>query len=340
MVSVRVCSACCLLAALLCFTNPAAADSYPIILRGKVTMPDGSPPPKSVGIQRICSDISGSAPGPITDKKGEFIWRMEVDPLKTRVCRLEATLVGFVSSAVDISSLNGTSTSVTLSPLVLSPRVPDAYTIVTPDNGPPSKAQAAWKAAIKAIEAGNMTEASTQIQAAVTAAPQFAQGWHALGVISELQQKRTEAKDAYEKAIAADAKFLPPYVTLARLCIGNKDWACAGKAADAMIKIDTKRTFPVMYLHQAVVRYQLKDLPGAEMSAQEAIRLDTYHKTPRAEFVLGRILEAKGDANGAREHISKYIELDPKAPDLAMVKAYLENLGKGAAGPEPALEIL
>jgi len=89
-----------------------------------------------------------------------------------------------------------------------------------------------------------------------------------------------------------------------------------------------------------VVRYELKDLPGAEMSAQEAVRLDTYHKTPRAEFVLGRILEAKGDTNGAREHISKYIELDPKAPDLAMVKAYLENLGKGAAGPEPALEIL
>ena len=59
---------------------PVAAETYPLILRGKVTMQDGSPPPKSVGIQRICSH-TGSAPGPLTDKKGEYLWRMELVPV-------------------------------------------------------------------------------------------------------------------------------------------------------------------------------------------------------------------------------------------------------------------
>ena len=321
---------------LLCLSNPAAGDSYQVILRGSVKMQDGSPPPKSVGIQRICSDSAGSAPGPITDRKGGFIWRLEVDPLKTRVCHLEASLPGYVSSGIDISALNGTSTEVTLAPIVLSPRVLDPYTIVTPDNGPPSKAASAWKGAIKAIEAGNMADAATQMQAAVKAAPQFAQGWHALGVVYEQEQMKAEARDAYEKAIAADPKFLPPYVTLVRICIGSKDWQSAAKTADAMIKADSKKVFPVMYLHQAVARFQLKDLANAEMSAQEAVRL----KMIRAEFVLGRILEAKGDLNGAREHISKYIELDKNAGDIEMIKAYLENLGKGTGGAEPALELL
>src|SRR5262245_1745077 len=44
----------------------AQGDVYPLIVRGKVNMKDGAPPPKSVGIQRICSDGHGSAPGPVT----------------------------------------------------------------------------------------------------------------------------------------------------------------------------------------------------------------------------------------------------------------------------------
>jgi len=338
--STRVFSGCCFVAGLLSFISPVAGDSYPVILRGTVVMKDGTPPPKSVGIHRICSDGAGSRPGPITNKKGEFIWRLDVDPLKTRVCRVEASLEGYVSSAVDISALNGTSPSVTLAPLVLSARVADPYTIVTPENGAPSRAQSAWKAAMKAVDAGNMAEASSQVQAAVKAVPKFAQGWHALGVLSELQQMPAEARDAYEKAIAADPKFLPSYVTLARLCIKSKDWQGVAQAADALIKVDTKRVFPVMYLHQSVARYQLKDFANAEVSAKEALRLDPGHGMPRAEFVLGRILEVKGDSTGARQHITKYIELDPKAADIELVKAYLQNLGKGSTGTEPELEIL
>jgi len=86
-----------------------------------------------------------------------------------------------------------------------------------------------------------------------------------------------------------------------------------------------------------VARYQLKDLDGAAASAQEAVKL----RIPRAEYVLGRTLEAKGDAAGAREHISKYLEEDKNAPDAATIRTHLENIGKpGAQGVEPDLERL
>ena len=112
---------------------------------------------------------------------------------------------------------------------------------------------------MKALDNNNFPEAATQMQAAVLAAPKFAIGWHALGVVHERLEKLTEARDAYEHAIDADPKMLAAYVTLTRLALKTKDWQGAAKAADALIKVDSKKTYPEIYLHQAVARYALKD---------------------------------------------------------------------------------
>src|SRR5689334_22944926 len=112
----------CFGAGLLCSIQIAFADTKPLILSGNVQMEDGSPPPKAVAIQRICSDMAGSAPGPLTDKKGHWIWRMDVDPMRTRACRLVVNLPGYVSNSIDISALNGyISTTKELPPLILVP---------------------------------------------------------------------------------------------------------------------------------------------------------------------------------------------------------------------------
>src|SRR5262249_52815310 len=104
---------------------------------------------------------------------------------------------------------------------------------------------------------------------------------------------------------------------------------------------DVKHVYPGIYLHQAVARYGMKDLAGAEMSAKEAIRLDAAHKTPRAEYVLGRILEAKGDLDGAREHMNGYLKFEPTPRDVDLVKGHIQYLGKPEApSVAPDLEIL
>jgi Tfp pilus assembly protein PilF len=327
-------------AGLLGLIQPAAAEVYPLIIRGKVTMQDGSPPPKSVGIQRLCSDQAGSAPGPLTNGKGEYTWRMDVDPMRTRVCRLEATLAGYTSTAIDISNLNGyTSTTVDLPPLVLRTRVVDPTTINSGESDVPSRSRTAWKAAMKAVDSGDLAEAGRQLQAVLQASPKFARGWHTLGVVNETLLKPSEAKEAYERAIEADPKLLPSYVTLARLAVRAKDWQGAAKAADALIRADTKRTFPEAYVHQAIARYHLKDLDGAEASAREALRPGQPQAT-RAEFVLARIFESRGDFNAAREHIAKYLELEPNAPDAEIIRAFLQVVGKPeGAGVNPDLAL-
>jgi len=321
----------------------AVADTYQVILKGKVTMEDGSPPPFTVGIEQVCSDVQGSAPGPIANKKGEFLWRMEFDPFRTRACYIQATHPGYVSTHQDISGINATShdPTFTLPPLILSPAIPDPYVMNASEENLPSKAKAPFRAAMKAVEAGNAAEAGRQLQAAAEAAPKAAQVWHALGVVDEQLQKPEEARKAYEHAIAADPKMLVAYVTLARVCLKTKDWQCADRTAGSLIKIDPKHLYPEIYLHRAVALYGLKDLAGAEASVRQAIALDPAHKRPREEYVLGRILEAKGDVEGAREHISKYLQLEPAPADVDLVRGHLEHIGKPEAKDiEPSLELL
>src|SRR5579862_1600133 len=125
MLSTRVLPGGGLLAASLLLIVPAAGQ-YKVILNGRVTLEDGSAPPFTAGTQRLCSDLQGSAPGPITNKKGEFQWQMEFDPFLTRTCWIEATYPGYVSSRQDISGVNATShdPTFTLPPLILSRAVP------------------------------------------------------------------------------------------------------------------------------------------------------------------------------------------------------------------------
>jgi Flp pilus assembly protein TadD len=304
-------------------------------------MQDGSPPPAGVEIQRECSDGNGSRPGPRANKKGEYIWPIDNDTTYTRVCRIEASLSGYFSTAVDISDLKGfVNKTVDLPPLVLNIRGSDPRIINSMDTDVPGAAHAAWKLAMKAVEASNTPEAAKQLRLVVAAAPKFARGWHTLGIAYETEQMVAEAKDAYMHATDTDPKMLVSWVTLSRVDVLAKDWQGAARAADTAIKLDPKHMYPEVYLHQAVARFEMNDLPGAESSASEALRRDPKERKFRGEFVLGRILAAKGDTDGARTHVSKYLALNPSPPDIDLIKGYLDVIGKPEADAlKPDLEL-
>jgi Flp pilus assembly protein TadD len=341
MVSTRLFAGACLLASLAVSIQPAVADTYQVILRGSVVMKDGTPPPKSVGIQRICSDQYGDVPGPVTDKKtGTFIWRMDVDNTRTRVCRLEATMAGYVSTAIDISDLNGFIDSAkVLPPLVLSLGGADPRTISEKDDDVPAPARAAWKGLVKALKVSDLDTLIVQAKLVTAAAPKFARGWHTLGIAYEVQGKPDLAKNAYDHAVELDPKMVLSWVTLSRIDLLAKDWDGALKAAENVHRLDTKKIYSEVYLHQAVAQYGLGQLDAAEASAKQLLKEDPNERKSRGEFVLGVILAAKHDDAGAKEHIARYLTLNPNPADLDQIKAYAELLGTPQAGTiKPTLE--
>jgi Tfp pilus assembly protein PilF len=316
-----------------------ADNVYSVVFKGKVTMEDGTAPTMPVSVERLCSDSKNGTPGPLVSKKGEWVWRLDIDAFAQRACTFRAVIKGYTSTEADASHINITSRdpTYTVPTLILMANAADPTTIRFSEDSTPPKAKPLVAQAMKALDAHDYQESRKDLLAAVTGSPKFAQAWHALGLVNDNLEKDADARDAFTHAIDADPKMMPSYVMLARICIKTKDWQCALKTSDSLIKLDIKHAYPEIYLHRAVAQYQLQDLTGAQASIEEALRLDTRHKRPRAEYVEGRILEAKGDLNGAREHISKYLGSDPNAPDAEAVKAHLELLGKNA-GTEPELE--
>ena len=328
-----------------------------LVLHGKVVMEDGSVPSRPVAIERFCGDTTQHIAA--TNTRGEYVWHAVADSnssglvvtstFSTNIitpsggmmtnlapnasCILRAALPGFESNFIVVDELNSFSNPV-LPVLVLARLGSQPNFDMLSGTSVPRGVSNSWSRAAKAVHASNWPEAERHLRSALQAAPRFAQGWNALGSVLLYERKESEARQAYQRAIDSNARLLPPYLLLARLCIVAQDWDAAAKTSDAFIKVDTRRQFPEGYLYQAIARYHLKDLEGAEISAREAIRLDGKHDVPRSEYVYGLILAAKHDYGPAGEHMSRYLQLDPRATDAEAVRSRLLSLGKTAPNAE------
>ena len=228
-----------------------------------------------------------------------------------RSCLLRASLKGYDSTTIEYSDWN-LFQDPNLKPLVLVKHAGNPSFNVFSEAQAPRAAFKTWSRAGKAAQAGNWPEAEKQIRASLQAYPRFAQGWHALGIVYGNEQKIDQAREAQLKAVELNPKMIAAYLMLARLDIEAKDWEGAKKTADMLNSGRHAASLSGGYVHQAIARWQLKDPDGAEASVTEAIRLDRKHEVPRAEYVLGMILESKQDFAGARDHMQRYLALEPR----------------------------
>lgn len=322
----------CFAGALLSSVGSARADVYPVIVIGKVVMPDGSAPPFTVSIEEECSDFSMTN-GPLVDKQGQWVWRINVDLYTQNACIFRAHHDGYTSTTIDASNINTNylDKTVHVPDLMLMPKVPDAYTIHVSGDNYPAKAKPPFERAMKSIDTGNYEDAVVNLKVAVATAPKFAEGWHGLGVVYLNTGRPELAKDAFGKAVDANPKLLAAYVTLTRTCLLLKDWQCAADTSVRMLRADIKHVYPEIYLHQAVALYHQKNLDAAEQSANEFLHYDGAKRNPRVEYVIGRIREARGDLDGARAHMTRYLALEPKPRDFDLLEGRLELMGKPEA---------
>jgi tetratricopeptide (TPR) repeat protein len=94
---------------------------------------------------------------------------------------------------------------------------------------------------------------------------------------------------------------------------------------DRAMKVKYTQSLP-LYFYNAVANLALGRLEPAEQSTRKAVDLDPAHLFPKAEDLLGTVLAAKGDRQGAVEHLKKYLELSPKAEDAQKVKQLIAEL--------------
>jgi tetratricopeptide (TPR) repeat protein len=340
-------------------------------LSGKVVTDDGTPPPEPVVIERVCGAVR-RAEG-YTDSKGRFSFQLGqnramladastsaagADPLTSQDsdlagfrrtgmssagnadvrlmgCELRASLAGYRSAAVNLSGHRALDNP-DVGTLVLH-RLGnvEGTTISATSLAAPKDAKKAYEKGLGAMKKQKWPEARELFQQAVDLYPKYAAAWCQLGEAFLRESNTAAARQAFSKSLEADPKFLKPYRPLASLAIQEQKWQEAADTTDKLIRLDPV-DFPDALLTNAIANVNLRKLDAAEKSAREALKIDTDHQFPRAEYVLGFILADKRDYAEALQLMRSYVGRVPNAPDAAVVRQQIVQIEKASGAPPDA----
>jgi len=339
-------------------------------LSGKVLMDDGSAPPENVTILRVCG--GNGKPAAYTDSKGRFTFQVgqssdvlpdaSVDsgeegrvalmtPLGTSThegrlfgyagnrqfagCELMAALPGYRSDVVQLGSRKYMDNPDVGSIVLRRLGNVEGTSISGTSYDAPHEAKKAHEKGLDAEKRQKWPEAQAQFEKAVGMYPKYAAAWFELGNALQRQGEKPKARDAYRKSVEADRKFLNPYLPLSMMAFEEKNWAETVDLTTTLTRLDPV-DYPLAYLLNAIASASLGRLDAAENSAREAVRVDTNHQVPRAEYVLGLILVDKHDYDGALTLLRSYIQRAPSAPDTENIKKQISQIETLArAQPQP-----
>jgi tetratricopeptide (TPR) repeat protein len=307
----------------------------PAQISGQVVLAGGGAPPQPAFVAVRCE---GTQPwAGYTNKKGEFLAYMRVGEVGDGItsteatadfCRVEATLEGYAPAGANVTS-RAERVLLTLRPMGTGEAASVSYSNL---KAPPA-ARKLFEEGTGQMRARRWLDAENRFRKAVQTYPEYSAAWTELGAVSEKLNKPVQAREAYEKALAADSHYLPAYTRLAVLHAGAAQWSEVARiTGDALALNPTE--FPSLFFYNAVANYNLHRLDPAEQSARRAIQLDGGRQLPRAEYVLGCILAERRDYRGAVEHMSRYLELLPTAADAPRVRSQIaESQSHLAASP-------
>ncbi|MEZ5353863.1 MAG: tetratricopeptide repeat protein [Bryobacteraceae bacterium] len=334
----------------------------PIFLSGKVVTSDGTPPPDSVTIERICN--GQVRPEGYTDSKGRFSFElgrnqnMMQDASVSNTgdgfggfggqqqrgnspfggaaggglterdlmgCEIRASLPGYRSDVVNLSGRRFMDNPDVGTIVIRRLAGVEGTTISMTTLQAPKDAKKAYEKAANSIKKKKWDDAQKELDKAVTVYPKYAVAWHLLGQLHQQGGRADEARAAYQKSIEADDKYVSPYLQLALMAANDQKWEDVADMTAKVTKLNPM-DFPQAFFYNSVANYNLQKFEDAESSAREAVKLDTQHRMPKAQHILGVLLAMKNDLNGAAENMRGYLQFAPQAQDADMVKKQLTDI--------------
>ena len=342
--------------------------SRPIFLSGKVVLDDGTAPPDSVIIERVCNGVA--RPEGYTDSKGRFSFQLGQNQHMMQDASVSSAAdSGFGNSGGfprggTLGSMGGSSRGISERDLIgcelranlagyrseivnLSGRRvmdnPDVGTIILRRLGnvegltisattalAPKDAKKAFDKGREAAKKQKWADAQKELEKATQIYPKYAVAWYDLGQVHEQQKNIEEARKCYAQALEADAKYTNPYIKIAGIQARENKWQEVVETTDRVIKLNPF-DFPVAYFYNAVANLNLQNIEAAEKSALEGKKIDTRHAIPKIDHVLGVIMANKRDYSGAAQYMKSYLASVPDASDAELVRKQLAEVEKTLA---------
>ncbi len=335
-----------------------------IYLTGKVMLDDGTPPQDSVTIERVCSgapralgytDQKGRFSFQIGQTAGVMqdaseggtglpgtnrismgmgaVGGMGAGPSRTpnmpdmqlANCDLRAVLAGFRSDSVGVGPRRLMDDSDVGTIVLHRLANVEGSAISMTSLQAPNEARRAYQRGLLEVRKGKLAEAGKEFRKAVDIYPNYAVAWYELGRIQQQNGEIEPARESFTRAMAADAKFVSPYLQLAELQATAENWLALAETTGRLLKLDAV-DYPMAYFYDATANLNLGQLDTAERSARAGQKLDAPHRYPKLEQVLAAVLARKQDYAGAAAQIRSYLLLAPGAQDAAQMKKELAEM--------------
>jgi Flp pilus assembly protein TadD len=333
----------------------------PVFLSGSVRLTDGTVPPESVLIERVCN--GQTRPEGYTDSQGNFSFLIggqpglilgdastetnlpfpifgstntgkqgNANPRDITGCEIQGKLAGYQSSSIILTSraaLDDPNIGIIhLRPLTIV----DGLTSSVTTASAPKEARNAYEKGLDNAKKQKWLDAERDLLKAVQAYPRFALAWYDLGRVYYQEKKIVDAARAQNEAIRIDPRFISPYSQLTVLSAVQGKWDDVILHSSKVIKLSPEPGSDI-YFYSAVAHYNLKKIDIAEDHARHAATLDPQHKNPRIRHLLGVILAQTHEYKEAAENLKLYLDLTPNAPEAAAIHQTLDEIDRAVGVP-------
>ncbi len=177
----------------------------------------------------------------------------------------------------------------------------------------PKDARKAYENAGKELikEKPNLKKATKELEKAVKIYDEFAAAWFMLGEVRVVNQDRSGATEAFERAVAADSDYANPRVSLSLIALEEERWEEAAQLADEALEINPD--IIKAHYYRAVANSSLGRVDVAEESALRVQNSNDVQYYPLVHYVLGWIMSQRGDFDSAADQFRHFMEIQPEA---------------------------
>lgn len=344
-------------------STPQMPQEQIMFISGKIITDDGSPTPHDVTVERLCNarvvqqthaspngsfsmEIGSMMPTPTFDSTS--IADASIGPGRADTmgagprgaglamgsrrdlanCEIQAYSAGFRSSVINLVEYNSGGSVIDVGSIILQRgEKVQGTTLSATAYGAPKDAKKAYQKGMEAESKGKLPEAKSDFQKAVDIYPKHAEAWLQLGRLLEHENDSEGARKAYSSALAADSRFVPPYLRLAAMSVRAGAWNDVLNYTGHALELDPL-SYPEAYFYQAVANLSVDRVDAAEKSARAAERLDTHNRIPQVHLVLGDVLARRANYHAAIAEMEAYLKLAPNAKDAELVKSHLAEMQK------------
>jgi tetratricopeptide (TPR) repeat protein len=303
----------------------------------KVSADDDSTLPPDLRIAVDCHGDSSDGGGASPSGQFRFTLKPNIQALNANsLCSVEAKAFGYDSGMLRFPVRSSTGL-INIGALTIQRNASGEAQDRNKEHGASTVSATSLKAppnAVKLFEQGmhslqqtKFANAAKDFEAAIQIYPNYAESWLNLGRARLGMSSPDSAREAFFRAAQLDPQLAEPPEELGLLAAGQNDLVSAARYLDDSLRLDPGNSFRACY-SDAVVNLMLKRYDIAERSARAALRFGESGNQARANYVLGMALLATGDNAEAKQHLLRYLELSPKAPEREQIQKELNRLDR------------